>query len=293
MLKLKDVKSKLKQHTLSEIITYVDMKYGLGALETLVASNWFNPLATFWLNFRSLPIMQVVRFPIFAYGRPRLYCLSGRIVIDGRVKSGMIKFNQCKPGAPSVMSVQSEINNKGTIIFHGEGLIGTGTKIFVEFGTKLEIGKNFKITDMCNIGCFSGIKIGEQSRIAHRCQILDSNYHYVANFSKMKVPVVSKPIEIGKGCWICNSTTITGGSFLPDFTIVASNSLVGKDFSNIPNSSLIGGIPAKLIATGFRKVENSEIEEEIGKFYANHQDRIFEIPEDADKENYSFVDYYK
>ena len=47
---------------------------------------------------------------------------------------------------------------------------------------------------------------------------------------------------------------------MPDFTIVASNSLVGKDYSDIPESSMIGGIPAKLIATGFRKVENSKIE---------------------------------
>lgn len=140
---------------------------------------------------------------------------------------------------------------------------------------------------MCNIGCFTNIVVGEQSRIVHRCQILDSNYHYVANFNKRIIPKWKRPIIIGKGCWICNTSTITGGTVLPDFTIVASNSLVGKDFSSIPESSMIGGIPAKLIATGFRRVENPIFNKEINRFYSEYPDEMFIMPSDYNENNVS------
>lgn len=92
-----------------------DSHFGFGALERILFSNWFNPLATFWLNFRSLSIFQAIKFPIWVYGRPRFYNLSGRIIIKGKVKCGMIKFNQVRPGSPNLQSVQSELMNQGTI----------------------------------------------------------------------------------------------------------------------------------------------------------------------------------
>lgn len=287
------IKRYLKNHTFRELIGVIDERYGIGLMEKIIFVNWFNPFATLWLNLRSFPLSQAVFLPVWCYGCPRIYGLSGSMKVEGKIWSGMIRFNQVKYAAPSNMSVQSEILNRGHIIFKGQGLIGTGTKIVVERYAQLEIGKNFKITDMCNIGCFNRITIGEQSRIVHRCQVLDTNYHYVANFTKRIVPRYSAPITIGKGCWICNSSTVTGGTVLPDYTIVGSNSLVNKDFSNIPESSIIGGIPAKLIATGFRKVEDSRIEHEISQFYQTHPDGVFSIPEHATPDEYSFIDKYK
>lgn len=284
---------KIKGLTLKKTIHRIDRKIGFAAMERLFATNWLNPIATIYLNLRSFPFKQAIRMPVWVYGCPRFYELSGRMIVDGKVTSGMIRFNQAKPGAPSNMSVKSEILNKGLIIFHGVGLIGTGNKIVVGPKGTLEIGKNFKITDMCNIGCFKRITIGEGSWIVHRCQVFDSNYHYVANFAKGTVPDYSKPIKIGKGCWICNSSTITGNAIIPDYTIVASNSLVNKDMTDVPESSMIGGIPAKLIATGFRKIENCKIENEISRFYAENPNGIYKIPTDATKEEYSFVDKYK
>ena len=290
---MQSIKNTFRNYTISELLHIFDHKFGLGRLELALASNWINPLKTIWLNFRSFPLCQAWKLPIWVYGRPRLYCLTGSMKVGGSVSSGMIKFNKDKHAGPSLTSAQSVICNYGTIIFRGKGLIGTGTKIVVYHKCTLDLGKNFKITDFCNIGCLKGITIGEQCRIAHRCQILDSNYHYVANFTKRNVKRHGAPIHLGKGCWICNSSTITGGSQLPDFTIVASNSLVNKDFSNIEYSSLIGGIPAKYIATGFRKIENSKIEKEINDFFSNSQKEEFPLDETISRDLYSYVDIFK
>lgn len=286
-------KKNTSRYSLKKLWTVFDERYGFCFFERLFSCNWFNPFATLWLNFRSFPLNQAIRFPVWCYGRPKFYGLSGQMIIEGKLVSGMIRFNQTKYMAPSNMDVQSEIFNYGRIIFRGPGIIGTGNKIVVFRSGTLEIGANFKITDMCNIGCFKKIHIGEQSRITHRCQLLESNYHFVANFSKGTVPNHSRPIFLGKGCWICNSSTIMGGTILPDFTLVASNSLLNTDYSEIPESSLIGGIPAKFIAHGFRKIENGLIEQEIAHFYKMNPDGVFNLPESANADDYSYVDKFK
>ena len=283
----------LGKYTIKKVLRIFDERCGFSFGERTLNSNWFNPLATFWLNFRCFPLKQAVLLPIWCYGRPKFYGLSGQMIVIGHVKSGMIKFNQVRYMAPSNMNLQTELFNYGKIIFRGPTVIGTGNKIVVFRNGILDIGGNVKITDMCNVGCFENIKIGEQSRITHRCQILESNYHYVADFTKGVVTDHSQPISIGKGCWICNSSTIMGGTNLPDFTLVASNSLLNKDYMDLPESSLIGGIPAKYIANGFRKIENGKIEKEIAAFYKNKPNDVFTIPKDAIPDEYSYVDKFK
>lgn len=188
-----------------------DYRYGFGCIENMIASKWFNPFATLWLNFRSLPLIKAVRLPIFVYGHPNIYSLSGKIAFKCPVKTGMVKFNYSAVGAPQNMSVQSEILNQGTIIFYGGGFIGTGNKIRVGFGAVLELGRDFKIMDACNISCFKKITIGDNSWIVHRSQIMDTNFHFVADLNHREILPHKKEIFIGKHCWICNSSTVVGG----------------------------------------------------------------------------------
>lgn len=281
------INSFLKKHGIKALFQTFDRKIGFGLLERLLFTNWFNPFLTIYLNLRSFPLKQAWRMPIFVYGRPRLLGLCGTIKIVGYVSMGMIAFNKVRIGAPSNMGIQSEICNNGEIIFHGKGHIGTGNRIVVGVNGVLDIGKNFTISDMCNIGCFININLGDYCRIAHRSQLLDGNYHYIANFIKHVVPDWKKPIQIGKHVWICNSTTITGGAIIPDEIMIASNSLVNKDFSHIEKYSIIGGQPAKFITTGFVRVENSNMLNELDLFYRNNTDNLYNLKKDETPVNIS------
>ena len=104
---------------------------------------------------------------------------------------------------------------------------------------------------------------------------MDTNFHLIADFNNNRVKRVAHPISIGDYCWICNSTTVTGGAIIPNKTIVASNSLVGKDYSNLPEESMIGGVPAKHIATGFRRVENRRLESDIYRYFRENPNAEF------------------
>ena len=54
----------------------------------------------------------------------------------------------------------------------------------------------------------------------------------------------SKPITIGKNCWICSSATIVGGVTIGENSIVAAGAVVTRD---VPPDCIVGGVPAKVI----------------------------------------------
>lgn len=250
--------------------------------EKFFSLNWFNPFATLYLNLRCLPLGDALQFPVWVFGRPRLMNLCGRIEIKGQLRSGMVRFNRLQVGSPSNAGIQSELNVAGTIIFHGDANIQTGCRIVVDGGAVLEIGKGFSMMDCVIIGCAKSIKMGDYVRITHRSQIFDTNFHYIVNYNTGDIPPCSRPVEIGDHCWICNTSTVAPGAVIPSTTIVASNSLVNKDFSSIPPNSIIGGMPARLICSGYRRVLNIKKEREITRYYELHPDAMVKVPDCLD-----------
>ena len=96
----------------------INNRYGLGALELCLASNWFNPFATTYLNLRSFPFIQAFKFPVWVYGHPRFYSLNDSIFIEGKVKRGMIKFNKTNL-APNNMGCNLKSSIKEKLFFKG------------------------------------------------------------------------------------------------------------------------------------------------------------------------------
>lgn len=246
-------------------------------------SNWFNPFATLYFNIIFFPFKQAVKFPMFVYGMPKLYCQMGNMICDGVCHTGMIRFNAAIPFSPQAAlgDTQIGISDKGKIIFRGPCVIGTGNRILIGEKGTLDMGKFTKIMSFCNITAYSKIVIGAYSMVVHRCQVIDTNFHFIANLNKGIIPDIKRPITIGEYCWICNSTTVSGGVVIPNKTIVASNSLVNKNMSDIPEESIIGGIPAKLIGTGYRCVENNKLGVELWKHYiVDGNQEIYRIPKE-------------
>lgn len=273
-MKVKEVLSRLKDPIFR---SKLDSRFGIGRLEKLLFTNWFNPFLSIWLNFRSLPFKTAFWMPIWVYGRPRLYCLSGRILIKTKLRPGLIRFNVVHSGAPCNMSTQSEIYNLGTITFAGQCDIGTGTKIIVGYDAELLLGGDNLIADRCNITVYNKVEIGNKTRIAHNSQIFDTNFHFIADLNKGIIGKKTKPIYIGSACWICNSTTVMKGTVIPDYAIVGSHSLVNKDFSDCKGGCIIVGNPAKVVKLNCVRVFNSKIEDEIWKYFREKSKNEFPL----------------
>ena len=60
---------------------------------------------------------------------------------------------------------------------------------------------------------------------------------------------IAKPVTIGNDVWIGGNVTILPGVNIGNNVVIAARAVVTKD---VPDNSLIGGVPAKII----RQLEN-------------------------------------
>lgn len=70
--------------------------------------------------------------------------------------------------------------------------------------------------------------IGKDALMSWDVQIMDSDMHYMMEGNTIKRN--SKRIVIGENAWISNRVSVLKGTELPANIIVASNSLLSKDF---------------------------------------------------------------
>lgn len=259
---------------ISKLVRAARARFSLYILTPLF-SHCFNPLYTLYFNFVFFPFRQAIKFPLFVYGWPKLFSQFGKMECQGACGTGMIKLNISYSQGPQYSCGNTELLIWGKIVFKANKKsdyfeIGSGCKINVLQNAVFEFGANSKILNACNVTVYNRLTIGEVSRITHRSQILDSNYHYLADFNKKCVKHHSSPITIGSYCWICNNSTVTGGAIIPDRVIVSSNSLVTKDMSEISEGSVIGGIPARLLKKGIYKIENVAFEKVLNDFFVDN-----------------------
>lgn len=149
--------------------------------------------------------------------------------------------------------------------------------LYVGEGAKLEIGEHVEIMNLVNIGCLDHIVIGGHTWITHRCQVFDTNYHFIANLNIGEVKKHHVPVTIGNYCWICNTSTISMGTIIPDHTIVSSNSVLNQDYSKLGKYNIIGEIPAKELKENYSWVEDKKREHEIDMFFKNNTSAVYQI----------------
>ena len=85
--------------------------------------------------------------------------------------------------------------------------------------------------------------MGEDCAISWGCQFLDDDFHELSYEGRAKVD--DPKIRIGSHVWIGSRVSVLKGAVIPDGCIVASNSVVGKVFTE--KNCLIAGNPAKVI----------------------------------------------
>lgn len=231
-------------------------------------------LKTIYFNLRSLPFKQAIKFPIFIYSKTQIVSTSGSIKFEcDKVMSGMVKWGVFD-GFRCIG--KTRINNYGQIILKGKGKIYRGNEICVYDVGKLIMDDDFYLAENTMIYCHCLIRIGKHLRFAYHSQIIDSDFHYTVNINTGEVQKFKRAIEIGDYNWIANKTTIKKGTKTPNHTTVAgSYSVLCKDYTkDIPEYSIIGGVPAKLIVTGYSRLWNNEDKRihEINDWFENNPD---------------------
>lgn len=228
---------------------------------------------TIYINLRSIRFKDARKFPIFLYNKTQIISTKGEIIVDAdKIYPGMIRWGRFDTFRSQGVT---RINNKGTIIFKGDRQrIIRGNEICVFEKAILTIGPDCFFGENTMVYCQHQITIGKRISLTYHSQIFDTDFHYSMNLSSGEVARKFKPIVIGDYNWFGNKTTIKKGTKTPNhLTVAGSYSVLGKDYTkDIPEYSIIGGIPAKLIATGYSRLWNNEIPriKELDAWFESH-----------------------
>ncbi len=136
------------------------------------------------------------------------------------------------------------------VVLGRDGRITAWNKYYSQsFSPTISIGDNVSIGDNFHITAINCIDIRENVLMGQKVTITD-NSHGLNLFSELDTAparrnLVSKgSIIIDRNVWIGDKVTILPGVKIGQGAIIAANSVVSKD---VPEYSVFGGIPAKLI----------------------------------------------
>ena len=235
----------------------------INKIRRLLRTSW---IKSAYLNFTTLPFRDAIKMPIILSRYTYFYSLSGKIELTAPAKFGMIRFGYFGEDVITPKDARTLLQIEGTMRLSSNVHFGNGVIIRIEPKATLDIDTNVRISNRTKIICYDSISIGNDSRIAWECQILDTSFHYMRTISDNSVTELTAPISIGAHNWIGNRVNIMKGAILPDYTIVAAGSLCNKKY-DFPEKSLIAGSPAKLVKTGLYRClddEERQIKKEKG-----------------------------
>jgi acetyltransferase-like isoleucine patch superfamily enzyme len=112
---------------------------------------------------------------------------------------------------------------------------------YTNFGRFIQIGKNVFINHACSFLDMGGITIEDEVLIGPKVNLITENHPLNPADRKS---LISKPILIKRNAWIGANATILPGVTIGENAVVAAGAVVARD---VPDNSIVGGVPAKLI----------------------------------------------
>jgi|GEM_PF-494879 len=258
------------------------MKYIISRFLNLIHKNKINWFCTIYANLMFLPFKEARKLPILIYGKCTIYNICGKIKFIGPIRYGMLRIGITDP-VRSFHS-QSFINIKGELHVGNNVVLRRGINLEIDKSANVIIEDDVYIGDNNTIISKNRIHIGKATRVGNNTTFMDTDFHYMVNLANNIVKKCTTDVFIGKNNWIGGNCIIKKGTKTPVGTIVAGPfTMLGKDYINlIPEYSIIGGSPAKLIAEGFRRINNCQTEIQLSKHFSDSNNTTYMFSSSVD-----------
>ncbi len=201
-------------------------------------------LKTIFFNFKYLPIKQAIKLPILISRKVYLREVSGKILIIGPIRPGLIQLGYGNIGIFDNKKSRSIWEVSGTVIFKGRANIGHGSKISVGKNGELILGENFIITAESSLVASKKIEFGNNCLLSWDILIMDTDSHIIKD-NTGSIINYPKQITIGDNVWIGCRCLILKGAQIPDNCVIGADSIVNRLLEN--RNSLYAGSPVKLM----------------------------------------------
>lgn len=193
-----------------------------------------NIAKTLYWNFRLFQFKEAITVPLFiGYNVDFIGVHRGSIIIDtsnckrGTVKIGISDYPQFPTKGVSTMV---RLSDGSRIVFGRKVEIGKGCSIVGTYNGDIIFGNEIFVNMYTMFYSNRCIKIGDYTSIGWKCQIYDSNIHYLVNVQNGAIRAASNEIIISNNVWLANHVTLGPGAKIPPFTTVAAHSMVNHDF---------------------------------------------------------------
>ena len=141
---------------------------------------------------------------------------------------------------------RSDFDEIGKIV---KELLGKSEDAFInppfycDYGSHIEVGKNFFANYNCTIIDVAKVKIGDNCQMAPNVAIYTAGHplHPVARNSMYEYGI---SVTIGDNVWIGGNTVIMPGVHIGSNTVIGAGSVVTRD---IPPRSLAFGVPCRVV----------------------------------------------
>ena len=153
-----------------------------------------------------------------------------------------------------LMTKDSSAYYEAQSVFLEKMLGAKGEKVWIaktfncDNGKNIFIGNNFTGNYNLTILDIREVWIGDNVMIGPNTLITTVG-HPLTPMGRRKHMGIAKPVRIGNDVWIGGNVTILPGITIGNNVVIAAGAVVTKD---VPDNSLVGGVPAKLI----KKLEN-------------------------------------
>ena len=157
---------------------------------------------------------------------------------------------------------RSDFDSIGKIV---EELLGKSENAFInppfycDYGTHIEIGKNFFANYNCTIIDVAKVKIGNNCQFAPNVSIYTAG-HPLHPVSRNSLYEYGISVTIGDNVWIGGNTVILPGVHIGSNTVIGAGSVVTKD---IPDWVVAAGNPCRVV---------KQITEEDKKYYYKNRE---------------------
>ena len=122
---------------------------------------------------------------------------------------------------------------------------------FCDYGTNIEVGKNFFANYNCTIIDVAKVRIGDNCQFAPNVSIYTAG-HPIHPVSRNSLYEYGKEVIIGDNVWIGGNTVICPGVHVGSNTVIGAESVVTRD---IPDWCVAAGNPCRVI----RKITDDDM----------------------------------
>lgn len=233
-----------------------------------------NIVNTIRVNLVCFPFTTAIKLPVFVGYRVQFIGLRRnciRLNSANCVRTGMIELGISRTPIFATKGMYTLIRiHKDSHIEMGEKVrIFNGGSLIAALGGVIHIGNDFTMNQRALIYASEKVSFGDHSALSWEAQVMDSDFHYIFNQNTKRINNCRKPVKIGNYSCLGNRASVMKGASLPDYSILASGSLLNRDYSAVTaKGNIFAGTPATLRSSGVYWYVNEKIEKKIRDFFS-------------------------